>query len=255
MKKNEDDFSSLGSFGGVSAGVVTNEGGFPPIGYHAGNGKFIFGSDMKSAVSKLGVVVLSKREFVEVTREGKTTRYSPYTKYDTIEGEKERVVQVVLLVGDKLYTMGNRSWTARAFWVNPIDVGKPNKHRDPLFDDGAWLRLLAYIKKIKEVTGKQTAPYCFEFTMSADSEQATVKSKADPSNTSEAFPIKLTSEFKFVGAERALEYEKMFIENGLDAWSKEYETPGGVSMDTPSFETEEEFLEESPSFSEDEIPF
>ena len=132
------------------------------------------------------------------------------------DGDMQTRLQVVGMVAGTLHTFGARSWTARAAWANP--VGGP--YHDPRFDGGIWPRLLAHIKTMQQNTGKVTAPLCWRLHLEVG-EAIDLASAANSKQKASGHPIKAVT-MAFVGAEKALEHERLYIDEALGEWVAEW---------------------------------
>ncbi len=212
------DNGSFDGFDGVTAGVqVADRWQYNPIGYNATNGNFYVGEDEAQV---LDIVPFAMRQCKEVTDgNGVVHRYPIKTKRtDMVDGDMQTRLQVVGMVGDELHTFGARSWTARAAWANPM--GGP--YHDARFDAGIWPRLLDHIKTLKSSTGKTTAPLCWRLHLEVG-DAIDLASAANSKQKASGHPIKAVS-MAFVGAEKALEYERLYSEEALDEWVLEWNT-------------------------------
>lgn len=237
------DNGSFDGFDGVTAGVqVADRWQYNPIGYNATNGNFYVGED---EAKMLDIVPFAMRQCKEVTDgNGVVHRYPIKTKRtDMVDGDMQTRLQVVGMVGDELHTFGARSWTARAAWANPL--GGP--YHDARFDAGIWPRLLDHIKTLKSSTGKTTAPLCWRLHLEVGA-AIDLASAANSKQKASGHPIKAVS-MAFVGAEKALEYERLYSEEALDEWVAEWNTravaeaqPEHEPTAAPSLETADEMI-------------
>ena len=210
------DNSNFENFDGVTAGMQQEERWqYPGAGYNATNGVFYIGEEEASV---LEIVPFAMRQCKEVTdANGVTHRYPIKTKrIDMAEGDITNRLQVVGMIGDELHIFGARSWTARAAWANPL--GGP--YHDGRFEGGIWPRLLNHIKETKTNTGKATAPLCWKVRLVVGNE-IDLASAANPKQKAKGRPI-VAESMAFVGAEKADEYQRLYVEEAIDEWVAEW---------------------------------
>ena len=225
MKIETADF---GQFNGVTAGMQTQERWqYPGAGYNATNGVFYIGEE---EFPTLEIVPFAMRQCKEVTDAGGVThRYPIKTKRtDMIEGDITSRLQVVGMVGDELHIFGARSWTARAAWANPL--GGP--YHDDRFEGGIWPRLLNHIKETKTNAGKATAPLCWRLRLIVGAE-IDLASAANTKQRAKARPI-VAESLAFVGAEKADEYQRLYVEEAIDEWVAEWNQRAAVEPAAPA---------------------
>ena len=224
-------------FGGTSVGEMeVRKWSYPAIGYQASQGQLHdFGKNVD--IDSVNFTPLAIRQCHEVTgRDGLTTRYPLYTRFDMMkEGKRKTRLQVLIVYEGELYIFGAKSWTARAAFVNPKD----GKHHDSLFSSGVWIRLAEYIKLKSKSEGVQFTPLCFELGLKPATQSVQVGSGDE---TSGAYPLELsTPRPVFVGVERVNEYAAMFVDEDIAGWVKEW---GAI----------EEQVEEDEELVNDDIP-
>lgn len=213
MKVGDTNFDG---FSGVTAGIQeTERWQYPGIGYNATDGIFYIEEDEANI---LVIVPFALRQCKEVEdAAGMTHRYPIKTRRtDMAEGDITNRLQVVGIVNNELHIFGARSWTARAAWANPL--GGP--YHDARFAGGLWPRLMAYIKELKAAKGTVTAPLCWELTLAAG-DSIDLSSAANPKQKSKGRPIDFKA-MRFVGAEKAAEYERLYIDEALGEWVAEW---------------------------------
>ncbi len=213
MKVGDTNFDG---FSGVTAGIQEAERWqYPGVGYNATDGIFYIG---EVEAQGLVIVPFALRQCKEVVdAAGMTHRYPIKTRRtDMAEGDITNRLQVVGIVNDELHIFGARSWTARAAWANPL--GGP--YHDARFAGGLWPRLMAYIKELKATKGTVTAPLCWELTLAAG-DSIDLSSAANAKQKSKGRPIDFKA-MKFVGAEKAAEYERLYIDEALGEWVAEW---------------------------------
>ena len=210
------DNGSFENFSGVTAGLQTEERWqYPGAGYNATQGIFYIG---EVEADGLEIVPFAMRQCKEVTdANGIIHRYPIKTKRtDMAEGDVTTRLQVVGIVNDELHIFGARSWTARAAWANPL--GGP--YHDNRFEGGIWPRLMNHIKELKTSTGKATAPLCWKLRLVVG-EEIDLSSAANAKQKSKARPI-VAESMAFVGADKAAEYERLYVEEAIDEWVAEW---------------------------------
>jgi hypothetical protein len=210
------DNGNLDSFNGVTAGIQTEDRwNYKPSGYNATQGIFYIG---ETESKTLDIVPFAMRQCKEVTdASGVVHRYPIKTKRtDMVEGDIQNRLQVVGIINDELHIFGARSWTARAAWANPM--GGP--YHDARFEGGIWYRLNNHIKETKNSTGKATAPLCWRLHLEAG-EAIDLASAANAKQKATGKPIKAIS-MAFVGAAKAAEYERLYVDEAIDEWVAEW---------------------------------
>ena len=210
------DNGNFEGFSGVTAGMQTEDRWqYAGAGYNATDGKFYIGEDEAQVME---IVPFAMRQCKEVTdANGVTHRYPIKTKRtDMVEGDMQSRLQVVGIVNDELHVFGARSWTARAAWANPM--GGP--YHDARFEGGIWPRLMNHIKELKSTTGKATAPLCWKLRLEVG-EAIDLASAANSKQRAKGHPIKAVS-MAFVGAEKAAEYERLYVDEAIDEWVQEW---------------------------------
>lgn len=210
------DNGDLSGFNGVTAGVQAEDRWqYPGAGYNATNGIFYIGED---EVKELTIVPFAMRQCKEVTdAAGMTHRYPIKTKRaDMVEGDIQNRLQVVGIINGELHIFGARSWTARAAWANPL--GGP--YHDNRFEGGIWPRLVNHIKETKVNTGKATAPLCWAVRLVVG-DAIDLASAANAKQKAKGHPIKAVS-LSFVGAEKAAEYERLYVDEAIGEWVAEW---------------------------------
>ena len=213
MKVGDTNFDG---FSGVTAGIQeTERWQYPGVGYNATDGIFYIEEDEANI---LVIVPFALRQCKEVVDAGGMTHRYPIKtrRTDMAEGDITNRLQVVGIVNNELHIFGARSWTARAAWANPL--GGP--YHDARFAGGLWPRLMAYIKELKATKGTVTAPLCWELTL-AVGEAIDLSSAANPKQKSKGRPIDFKA-MRFVGAEKAAEYERLYIDEALGEWVAEW---------------------------------
>lgn len=210
------DNGSFEGFSGVTAGLQQEDRWqYAGAGYNATDGKFYIGEDEAQAMEIVPFAMRQCKEVVDAA--GVTHRYPIKTKRtDMAEGDITNRLQVVGMVGDELHIFGARSWTARAAWANPM--GGP--YHDARFEGGIWPRLMNHIKELKSTTGKATAPLCWKLSLEVG-EAIDLASAANSKQRAKGHPIKAVS-MAFVGAEKAAEYERLYVDEGIDEWVAEW---------------------------------
>lgn len=210
------DNGSFEGFSGVTAGLQQEDRWqYAGAGYNATDGKFYIGENEAPVME---IVPFAMRQCKEVTDvNGVVHRYPIKTKRtDMIDGDIQNRLQVVGIVNDELHIFGARSWTARAAWANPM--GGP--YHDARFEGGIWPRLMNHIKELKSTTGKATAPLCWKLRLEVG-EAIDLASAANAKQRAKGHPIKAVS-MAFVGAEKAAEYERLYVDEGIDEWVQEW---------------------------------
>jgi len=210
------DNGSFEGFNGVTAGLQAEERWqYPGAGYNATQGIFYIG---EVEADGLEIVPFAMRQCKEVTdANGVIHRYPiKQRRLDMAEGDVTTRLQVVGIVNDELHIFGARSWTARAAWANPL--GGP--YHDNRFEGGIWPRLMNHIKELKTSTGKATAPLCWKLRLGVGAE-IDLSSAANAKQKSKAHPI-VAESMAFVGADKAAEYERLYVEEAIDEWVAEW---------------------------------
>lgn len=219
MKIENSDF---GNYGGATAGQAQEElWQYEGIGYNATDGIFYIGT---AEDKMLEFVPFAIRQCKEVTDANGTTHRYPIKqrRAEMVEGDVTNRVQVVGLVGDELHIFGARSWTARAAWLNP----RGGQWHDARFEVGIWYRLQDYIKTVKSDHGKNTAPLCYRLKLVAG-ESIELASAANTKQRARGCPI-VAESLAFVGVEAAEANERLFVEERLDDWVKEWNKTAAV---------------------------
>lgn len=214
--------SSFGEYRGTTVGMAQeSRWQYPAIGYNATAGIFYVGED---EAKELAFTPFALRQCKEVTdTSGRVHRYPiRQRKTEMVEGDMTTRVQVVGLVGDELYVFGARSWTARAAWLNP----RSGQWHDPRFEVGIWYRLDDYIKQVKVEKGIATAPLCYRLKLVAG-DAIELSSAANSKQRAKGCPIKAVS-LAFVGAEAAEANERLYVEEAIDEWVKEWSKAAAV---------------------------
>ena len=226
MKIENADF---GNYSGATAGQAQEERWqYEGIGYNATDGIFYVG---KEETKTLEFIPFAVRQCKEVTDIGGVTHRYPIKtrRAEMAEGDVTNRVQVVGLYGGELHIFGARSWTARAAWLNP----RSGEWHDDRFAVGIWYRLQDYIKQVKAEKGMTTAPFCYRLKLAAwDSIE--LSSAANSKQKSRGCPI-VAESLAFVGAEAAEANERLFVEEHLDEWVKEWSKAAAVE---PSAQTQ-----------------
>ena len=220
---NKNEFEG---FTGTSIGEMeVRKWSYPSIGYQASQGQLHdFGEGVD--IDEFLFTPLAIRQCHEVEgRDMVVTRYPLYTRFDNMkEGRRKTRLQVLTIYKGELYIFGAKSWTARAAFMNPAD----GNHHDPLFAAGLWFRLAEYIKLKSKSEGVQFTPLCFELAIRPAKKAIAVGS----GDTSDAYPLELaTPRPAFVGVERVNEYAKIFEDEDIKGWVKEWGSVEEVAED------------------------
>ena len=212
----EIDDSNLEGFGGVTAGMQTEERWqYPGVGYNAQTGTFYIGEDEAATLEIVPFAIRQCKEVVDAY--GVIHRYPIKTRRtDMAEGDMKTRLQVVGLINGVLHVFGSRSWTARAAWVNPLN----GAYHDANFEGGLWPRLASYIKEVRVRRGIVTAPLCYRLSL-AVGDAINVASAANAKQKSKTYPIKAAA-IAFVGAETATANARLYVEEAIDEWVAEW---------------------------------
>jgi len=226
---------------------------YPGIGYHSTNGVLFINESQVTEIEK--VVLLAMRRCKEVTDpSGVTHRYPIKTeKLKMVKGDKVVYrVQVAMLLGDEIYVYGGKKYTSYAAFMNPAN----GQYHDKRLPTGIWVQLIDHCLNMKKVHGLKSAPppYAWVLTIAVAKNSIKMQAASDSSKSSNVYPLGLDGEFKFIGKDETNANHKVYLEEGLAAWRKEWQA---ISAQKPEEEMAEEPTEEPvvENWPQDEEPF
>lgn len=221
------DKIDFGGYTGATVGIPDEERWqYEGVGYNATKGIFYVGTQ---EVKQIEIVPFALRQCKEVEGpDGAIHRYPVKTRRaEMVTGDPQPRVQVVGLVNGQLRNFGGKSWTVRAFWLNP----RSGEYHSDQFPVGTWYRLQDYIKDVKAEKKIATAPLNYRLTLTVGASQD-LASAANPRQKMTAYPIVL-SKVEFVGPDEATENEALYVSEGLDEWVAEWNKRQSVAEAEP----------------------